>query len=916
MSTDRNTAQPREVIGDIRILFSFVIVPHFLIFVGLIALGAMKPQLTLTNSTWIPDLTFGVLLFYSFIVGLLFSTYLFAQSSTQMLTTRLLSAELAFLTIALVAGSRLLSLPILGGVFVPISVAILVLSYLPLSLSHLSRVLTPSIFILIILSLWSWIDLGIGPWLVGPALCALSTSVLVGNRILRPLSGVSRQWASGSESVDESSRDISSEGLTEFLFHSMVAEFRWRFLPLCVVVGAASLLFGLSHPEAPPSYYAIWVIVLAVQAILFYQATWQRTLLDLQTLWFLSGCGLFSWWMHSFAFGYIDFSTSEVGLLLIILGLATVPWAWQFNIALTAIFAALATMHIVGSESPILMFAIDAFLIVYVMCRNAGHFVRFVGNTLLSKYLLLVRVARIPRVIAESFGETLNLLLDSNSALTIVGSNQGYLIGSKLLEPDPVDQHLLAGIVAKIRQQRRAIGILDAASFEKQYGPAFHSWFGKLPRSFVYCRTQPKIGGEQESLLALLPVSATVRLVEWRIVEEQISSLIEITESGGEIGKSSPRISQVVIAPNRSMHTREDDLNDVIHFVNNAAQDLSIVSDNVRGAVRGLERPTDNFEDQAKNIQALTRQLKNDVDYLEGALRSLSTSVSDIKWLREAAVTKKTNNQEHVLIAAVIDEIVTFASYRLRRMGAEVVPPSDFDQSIQVSVASREFLEASLRALIRVATRSFGCDDQLRLKVEVSSEVVQLQVFFNGPRRSNLQEMFTSSRDEETLRAIQNFINMSSAQLSLERTLGPESNMLVLILKRVQGSTQTKELRQGWVLLVDDKPEIVTFYGSVAEALGLPFGSAGTLTSARELVSTKGEPVLVVSDIQLEQENGLDLVRELRDSFGPTLPIIVVSGNLEDNAREQVFSAGASRYLTKPVGRRKLFFEIKQLLEQ
>jgi FixJ family two-component response regulator len=44
------------------------------------------------------------------------------------------------------------------------------------------------------------------------------------------------------------------------------------------------------------------------------------------------------------------------------------------------------------------------------------------------------------------------------------------------------------------------------------------------------------------------------------------------------------------------------------------------------------------------------------------------------------------------------------------------------------------------------------------------------------------------------------------------------------------------------------------------------------------------------------------------------LPVIVVSGHTADTIAEEVSAAGASKFLSKPVGRAKLFAEIRALL--
>ena len=118
----------------------------------------------------------------------------------------------------------------------------------------------------------------------------------------------------------------------------------------------------------------------------------------------------------------------------------------------------------------------------------------------------------------------------------------------------------------------------------------------------------------------------------------------------------------------------------------------------------------------------------------------------------------------------------------------------------------------------------------------------------------------------------------------------------------------------GWALLVDDNPQVTEFYARVAKALALPYYLAASTQEAERLIGEHGRPRLVVSDIQLGEGSGLQLVRSFRSQFGPELPIIVVSGQTSDSYGNDVSTVGATRFLTKPVSRSRLFTEIRELL--
>jgi DNA-binding response OmpR family regulator len=71
---------------------------------------------------------------------------------------------------------------------------------------------------------------------------------------------------------------------------------------------------------------------------------------------------------------------------------------------------------------------------------------------------------------------------------------------------------------------------------------------------------------------------------------------------------------------------------------------------------------------------------------------------------------------------------------------------------------------------------------------------------------------------------------------------------------------------------------------------------------------------LVLLDLRLAGEDGMQLARELRDE-GET-PIIIVSGRQEEADRVMALELGADDYLTKPFGPRELLARIRAVLRR
>jgi CheY-like chemotaxis protein len=90
------------------------------------------------------------------------------------------------------------------------------------------------------------------------------------------------------------------------------------------------------------------------------------------------------------------------------------------------------------------------------------------------------------------------------------------------------------------------------------------------------------------------------------------------------------------------------------------------------------------------------------------------------------------------------------------------------------------------------------------------------------------------------------------------------------------------------------------------------------VTNGREAVDKLSrEPVdCVLTDINMPQMNGLDLINYIRSQHRePKLPIIVITTQGEEEARDKGMAQGANAYLTKPISGPKLVSLVKELLD-
>src|SRR6516164_8961124 len=116
------------------------------------------------------------------------------------------------------------------------------------------------------------------------------------------------------------------------------------------------------------------------------------------------------------------------------------------------------------------------------------------------------------------------------------------------------------------------------------------------------------------------------------------------------------------------------------------------------------------------------------------------------------------------------------------------------------------------------------------------------------------------------------------------------------------------------VLVVDDDPLMKQMVVNYLEEHNLrAFSASGGAELTRQL--EEGEPSLVILDLRLGQEDGLDLLRDIRSRSD--VPVIITTGHRRDEIDRVVgLELGADDYVTKPFSLRELLARIRAVLRR
>ncbi len=115
------------------------------------------------------------------------------------------------------------------------------------------------------------------------------------------------------------------------------------------------------------------------------------------------------------------------------------------------------------------------------------------------------------------------------------------------------------------------------------------------------------------------------------------------------------------------------------------------------------------------------------------------------------------------------------------------------------------------------------------------------------------------------------------------------------------------------VLVVDDDPSVCDL---IRTYLGDRDMQVTTVASERDMAGplASGTVDLVLLDLRLEREDGMDIARRLR--AGSRVPIIILTGLQDEADRVMGLELGADDYLTKPFSPRELLARIRALLRR
>ncbi|MBW3595501.1 MAG: response regulator, partial [Actinobacteria bacterium] len=115
------------------------------------------------------------------------------------------------------------------------------------------------------------------------------------------------------------------------------------------------------------------------------------------------------------------------------------------------------------------------------------------------------------------------------------------------------------------------------------------------------------------------------------------------------------------------------------------------------------------------------------------------------------------------------------------------------------------------------------------------------------------------------------------------------------------------------VLVVDDDLSIRRVIVKILNRKGFECSSAASVVEAQGLLETQPY-ALLITDMRMWGEEGLDLIRSASDDY-PSMAAIMVSGLDDPDLAKKARQAGASYFIAKPVDADDLVEKVEAALE-
>jgi two-component system, chemotaxis family, chemotaxis protein CheY len=117
------------------------------------------------------------------------------------------------------------------------------------------------------------------------------------------------------------------------------------------------------------------------------------------------------------------------------------------------------------------------------------------------------------------------------------------------------------------------------------------------------------------------------------------------------------------------------------------------------------------------------------------------------------------------------------------------------------------------------------------------------------------------------------------------------------------------------IMIVDDSPTMLMSMEGMLSKAGLGVSKANNAEEALVILKSGGKPDMIITDLNMAEMNGIQLIREVRRLPGfAFMPIVMLTTESQQQKRDEAKSVGATGWMVKPVQPQAMLQIVKQLV--
>lgn len=314
-------------------------------------------------------------------------------------------------------------------------------------------------------------------------------------------------------------------------------------------------------------------------------------------------------------------------------------------------------------------------------------------------------------------------------------------------------------------------------------------------------------------------------------------------------------------------------------------------------------------------IEELGRKTVGKIRHSLRALNGMLHGILDISRLDSSSVE---NHPAHFYLNDTVDQLIAEYSYAANRKGIELT--SSIREN-SVAYVDQLLITRVIRNVLDNAIKYTNMGS-VKLTSQSSETAIELTITDTGigipcDQQDDVFDEFTQLNNPERdrqkglglgLAIVKRICDLLDVDIALESEVDSGTSVTLVIPKgddqkvELSVTAPSTDFENLDVVVVDDEYDILEGMSQVLSTWKCKVTAAESLAQAKsELLAKKVTPALIISDLRLRNnENGIDLIEDLREEFNLDIPAILITG---DTAPDRVKTAQESdvTVLYKPI---------------